>query len=229
MWDNSIIKKYVEENKFENLEYNPSQSDRIAIIVETRKMDNLNWVSNTVKHHLNWNIRFFCSYDSKDLITDVEKSIIPSHIDYSEILKDKEFWKDIDEEHVLVFQHDSFVLRSGIEEFLEYDYIGAPWYWTYGDHKDKRYKDLKDFKNGGNGGFSLRKKSAMISLIDQHPPEYEYEDMYFSNALSEDIPLGVKKRFAVESVFYGDPLGDHQIDRYLNNDQIKKILFKNGL
>lgn len=226
MWDNSVIKKYVEDNRFEDLEYSPNQTDRIAIIIETRRMDNLNWVSNTVKHHLNWNIRFFCSYESKDLIHNVEKSIIPNNIDYSSILKDKEFWRDIDEEHVLVFQHDSFVLRSGIEEFLDYDYIGAPWYWVYGDHKDKRYKDLKDFKNGGNGGFSLRKKSSMIKLIDSCPPDYEYEDMYFSNALSKDVPLDIKKRFAVESIFYENPLGVHQIDRYLNNDQIKKILFK---
>lgn len=226
MFDHVIIKKYKEENPFDEIEYNPSDNNCVAIIVETRKNSNLEWVCRTVKHHLNWKIRFFCSHESKDCVENVEKSIIPRHIDYSGILKDIEFWKDIDEEHILVFQHDSFVLRSGIEEFVGYDYIGPPWYWTYGDFKDKRYKDLKDFKQGGNGGFSLRKKSAMMRIIESNPPYYEYEDMYFSNALSEDVPLDIKKKFAVESMFYENPLGVHQIHRYLSKDQIKKILFK---
>tara|TARA_R110000772_G_scaffold2410_4_gene8520 strand:- start:19910 stop:20593 length:684 start_codon:yes stop_codon:yes gene_type:complete len=226
MFEHSIIKEYVKNNQFENIEYNPRDNNRLAIIVETRKNNNLEWVAKTVKHHLNWNIRFFCSHESKDCITDVQKSIIPRNIDYSRILKDSEFWNDIDEEHILVFQHDSFVLRSGIEEFLDYDYIGPPWYWANGEHQDNRYKDLTDFQKGGNGGFSLRKKSAMVNIINSNPPDYEYEDMYFSNALSKDIPLETKQRFAVESMFYENPLGVHQLHRYLSGDQVKKILFK---
>ena len=229
MFEHTLIKKYVEENPYTNVDYNPDFGAKcLAIIVETRKLDRLEWVANTVKHHLNWPIRFFCSYESQNCISDVQKSIIPRDINYSTILKDIEFWKDIEYEHVLVFQHDSFMLRSGIEEFLHYDYIGAPWYWSYGDHKDKRYKDLKDFKQGGNGGFSLRKRSAMMKIISSNPPDYEYEDMYFSNALSSDIPVETKQRFAVESMFHPDPLGVHQIHRYLKSDEIKKILFKDG-
>ena len=227
MFDHQLIKKYVEENQYKDmLNYNPVKDNKLAIIVETRNLEYLDWVVDTVKYHLNWNIRFFCSHESYSSIQNVEKSIIPKNINYSKIFKDIEFWKDIDEEYILVFQHDSFVLRSGIEEFLQYDYIGAPWYWTYGDYKDKRYKDLKDFQQGGNGGFSLRKKSSMIKMIESNPPDYEYEDMYFSNALTKDVPLEVKKRFAVESMFYPDPLGVHHITKYLNNDQIEKILFK---
>jgi hypothetical protein len=228
MFDHVLIKKYVESNPYNDINYTPIKDNKIAIIIETRCLPHLNWVSNTIKYHLNWNIRFFCSHESYSSIENVEKSIIPKNIDYSGILKDKHFWNDIDEEHILVFQHDSFVLRSGIEEFLQYDYIGAPWYWVYGDYRDKRYKDLKDFQKGGNGGFSLRKKSAMIKLIEENPRDYEYEDMFFSNALQKDIPLDVKKRFAVESMFYPDPLGVHQITKYLKHEDIKKLLFKNG-
>jgi hypothetical protein len=229
MFEHSVIKEYRERNNYKDImEYNPINSNFLAIIIETRKLEHLDWVTDTVKHFINWPIRFFCSHESYNCISDVEKSIIPKSIDYSNILKDKEFWKDIEYEHILVFQHDSFVLRKGIEEFLQYDYIGAPWYWAYGDYRDKRYKDLKDFKKGGNGGFSLRKKSAMMKLIEQNPRDYEYEDMFFSNALSEDIELDIKKRFAVESIFYDDPLGVHHITKYLKTEEIKKILFKNG-
>ena len=35
-----------------------------------------------------------------------------------------------------------------------------------------------------------------------------------------------RKDLRVESMFYEDPLGVHQITKYLNNEQIKKLLFK---
>jgi len=209
---------------FENIKYEPFSDKCIAIIFETRNLDYLDWVCNTVKFHLNLPIRFYCSLESNSCVNDVEKIIIPNNIDYNHILKDKSFWDSIEYEYVLIFQHDSFVLRSGIEDFYGYDYIGAPWFWAYGDYKDKRYKDLKDFKNGGNGGFSLRRTQAMIDIINSNPPDYEYEDMYFSNALKNDIPLDIKKSFAVESIYSPNPLGVHQIHKYLKEEEIIKLL-----
>src|SRR5262249_12882229 len=52
----------------------------------------------------------------------------------------------VDTPHVLLVQWDGFVLNPGAwrEDFLSYDYVGAPWPW----HQDGR--------NVGNGGFSLR-------------------------------------------------------------------------
>ena len=50
-------------------------------------------------------------------------------------------------EHALIIQHDGFVLNAGAwtDDFLKYDYIGAPW-------PNRRV---------GNGGFSLRSKKLM--------------------------------------------------------------------
>ena len=55
---------------------------------------------------------------------------------------------------VLTIQHDGFIRRRGIEDFLHYDYVGAPWPWReqgfvtpFGEHIAV-----------GNGGFSLRSK-----------------------------------------------------------------------
>ena len=226
MFNNAIISEYKNITSYDVSNYNPISNNKIAIIVETRKLDYLDWVVDTIKHFIGWEIRFFCSHMNKDMVSGVQKSIIPNKIDYSSIMKDSSFWSDIDQEHILVFQHDSFVLREGIDEFLQYDYIGAPWDWSYNNSIDRRYKNLKDFRNGGNGGFSLRKKSAMLELSSGSFPDYEYEDMYFSNALKNDIPLEIKQKFAVESIFYENPLGVHKIDKYLSDEQIKKILFK---
>lgn len=59
----------------------------------------------------------------------------------------------IETDFVLVVQHDGFILnpKAWTEEFLEYDYIGAPWWY-------------KDECNVGNGGFSLRSKKLQAML-----------------------------------------------------------------
>lgn len=51
----------------------------------------------------------------------------------------------IESSHILLVQYDGYVLDASAwtDEFLEYDYIGAPWTYT-------------DGRNVGNGGFSLR-------------------------------------------------------------------------
>jgi hypothetical protein len=56
--------------------------------------------------------------------------------------------------HALVVQYDGFVLDGSMwkPEFLEYDYIGAPW-----PHQQLVV---------GNGGFSLRSKKLMQFLVE---------------------------------------------------------------
>jgi len=59
----------------------------------------------------------------------------------------------VDTEFVLVIQYDGFILNSEAwsDEFLNYDYIGAPWWYM-------------DDNNVGNGGFSLRSKKLLNIL-----------------------------------------------------------------
>ena len=64
--------------------------------------------------------------------------------------------------HVLVIQWDGYVrdYRKWSNDFLEYDYIGAPWYFRSNDNEFGR-DDLGRWIDVGNGGFSLRSKSLM--------------------------------------------------------------------
>lgn len=66
--------------------------------------------------------------------------------DYSVFMM-KELGKHIYTSHVLVVQHDGFLLnpQAWDNDWLQWDYIGAPWEW-YKEHQV------------GNGGFSLRSK-----------------------------------------------------------------------
>ena len=64
----------------------------------------------------------------------------------------------VDTDFVLLIQYDGFVLNpmAWSDDFLKYDYIGAPWWFHEGN-------------NIGNGGFSLRSKKFLnlTSQLDQ--------------------------------------------------------------
>ena len=66
-------------------------------------------------------------------------------------------WKDLaPAEHILLFQSDSVLCSNAVrsvEEFFQYDYIGAP--------IDARYGQ------GFNGGLSLRKRSTILKVLDE--------------------------------------------------------------
>lgn len=91
---------------------------------------------------------------------------LKSHAEYSHFVA-KELVAHVHTSHVLLVQWDGYVLNPSAwtEEFLEYDYIGAPW----GFHKDA-YRV-------GNGGFSLRSKRLLEALRDPEIVETHPEDV----------------------------------------------------
>jgi len=114
----------------------------------------------------------------------------------------------IDTKHCLLAQHDGFIIDPAMwtDEFLEYDYIGAPW----GEGWRNRV---------GNGGFSLRSKKflecssrllydANLQHLDYQLPGHQptpedwflcvhnYEYMKKYGIKFPDVELGL--RFAVE-------------------------------
>jgi len=139
---------------------------------------------------------------------------VDSMLEYNRVLTSIEFWAHSKFERELVFQYDSALLRSGIEEFLEWDYVGAPW---------------KFQEHGGNGGLSLRNPMAMVWCIKQQPwdPSLGNEDVYFSNLLKDSpfklAPRYVCERFSCETIYKEGTLGYHAIEKYLTPEEITKI------
>lgn len=74
--------------------------------------------------------------------------------DYSKFMM-KELGQYIETDFLLVIQWDGYVLDENqwTDDFLKYDYIGAPWIYS-------------DGKNVGNGGFSLRSRWLHSVLKD---------------------------------------------------------------
>jgi len=69
-------------------------------------------------------------------------------------------------EHVLLVQWDGYIINphSWRPEFLDYDYIGAPWGWHQDAHRV------------GNGGFSLRSRKLLEALLDEEIIDLDPED-----------------------------------------------------
>ncbi len=114
----------------------------------------------------------------------------------------------IDTDFALIVQHDGYVLRPSKwrDEFLNYDYIGAPWraglYFT---------KDGTNVRVG-NGGFSLRSKNLLDAPgrlgipFDDHGTKFFHEDgiiCLFGRKTLEDAgikfaPVNVASHFSRE-------------------------------
>lgn len=126
---------------------------------------------------------------------------------YSEFIM-HELYKHISTSHMLIVQHDGYVknYKAWSSEFLQYDYIGAPWMW------------YKDGMNVGNGGFSLRSRRIM-ELCSTLPLKTDKDDNgnyaedhsiariyrpYLESKGMKFAPVEVAAKFSIEG--YGLPV-----------------------
>jgi len=192
-----------------------------AIIVEPREHKALDFVVRNAFENLSndWNIIIFHGNKNLQYVNNIVKNILDStnrlkthqlNIDnltrneYSRLLMTKSFYNHIPTESFLVFQTDSMIFPRNkyyVNYFLKYDYVGA--FWPH-------------LNNVGNGGFSLRKKSKMIEIIEKEEilDDANYaEDLFF--ALSTKVCLYKPSKeeslyFSFECEFWPDSFGCHQ-------------------
>ena len=100
-------------------------------------------------------------------------------------------------EYVLIIQDDGFVINSQLwsNDFLNYDYIGAPWDNGHLYFNSQRWSKIHEkFKKSGlqytvgNGGFSLRSKK-LLNSIKTVVKDYnnEPEDVFISIFLRKEL------------------------------------------
>lgn len=211
---------------FENYKF-PRISKNGLVIVETRQDERLKIVLKNIAYYVpNWKLHIFHSTENKLFIQDILKdnpdvalyeleNPIFSNQDYNKVLLDNSFWNKLTlHERVLIFQTDTLILKFGIENFLDYDYIGAAWPWWS--------KEFSIDRMGGNGGFSIRKVSKMLEILNKNRTvksapirDYQNEDIFFSYHLYKDktakLPNWNKAMlFSSEHCFCINSLGLHQ-------------------
>lgn len=132
---------------------------------------------------------------------------IRSRQDYSRFML-RELAEHIDTRFALCVQWDGYVLDGArwLEEFLDHDYIGAPW-----PHFDDNHRV-------GNGGFSLRSKKLLDACTKFADPGDEAEDILIGRTYRHWLeangirfaPEEVARRFAFERLSpTGNEFGFH--------------------
>ncbi|PQE07194.1 hypothetical protein CJF31_00004862 [Rutstroemia sp. NJR-2017a BVV2] len=146
----------------------------------------------------------------------------------SAFLTTRWLWDDLaPAEHILMFQSDSMLCANAarsVEEFFEYDFIGAPIDPQYGV--------------GYNGGLSMRSRKTTLRVLE----EFDWskgtrwaEDQWFYAKLKElqeqEIEEGIEnginlpsmeiaRTFAVETIDHPYPLGLHQPTRFIHSHMV---------
>jgi hypothetical protein len=184
-----------------------------AVIIEPRKsmQGALEFVTKNLLKNLpnNWKVVIFPSAENK---TEVEeflqklsagekervsmKDIGLTSMDkdsYNKLMMSRKLLDAIDTEVFLVVQTDSLICQEGknlIEKFMKYDYVGAPW---------------KDRDALGNGGFSLRRKSKMLEILEKCPTLNHNEDGFFSGGCDGAKPFmptpKEAEEFSIETIY----------------------------
>ena len=221
-----------------------------AVLIEFRCLPHLEFLIRNSINKLGekWSQTVVCGLNNYKFIYNIVKNIDRkikiikldyenlTQIEYNDLLLTKSFWELFYGEKLLIYQEDSCIFKNNIQEFLNWDYIGAPWPLEFNINK----------LGVGNGGFSLRTKKVMLeclkyddSKIELSPIISNYmneakltripEDVYFTNimdihSIGKIADWENAKKFSSEGI-HSDSLGGHQF--WLNNTNWKNYLYSN--
>jgi hypothetical protein len=220
---------------------------KLCVIVEPRCHDRLVLVIKNFMYllqHKGWGLVIFHGKNNKKFIQDglvgwpnvhyVEIQLDNmSSTDYSTMLCEPFFWRvllNIGCHHSLIFQIDTVLLKDNVDDFLKYDYVGAPW--------AKKWLNIMEV---GNGGLSLRNVWRCLLITQQCSRMADTpmgkiflsnEDIFFSFYLTTQNCLlpskEIAQQFSVETVYYEDPCGMHQphISEFPNYEEFARLLSK---
>ena len=225
-----------------------------AVLIEYRKFPHIEFILRNEIHKLgsSWSYTIVCGTLNYEYMRDLARSIhpniniVPTFFDnltpslYSTMFANTDFWNILTGDKILIMQEDTLVFRKNIDDFLEWDYIGAPW-----------PKHQNDTPNGvGNGGFSLRTRQAMIDVINHisitdtpiPPSTARYmastnntvlpEDVYFSkniqdHALGRVAPWDIARNFSTETQYNPHSLGGHNF--WLKDPTWRERIYTNNV
>lgn len=204
--------------------------NKVAVIVEPRDhivlQDLLIWMVHLLAPH-GWHFIVYHGNRNKHIIPFQDiielRSLGKDNLtidEYNSMCKSIPFWQSIPYENILIFQTDSVLLDGNLNQFLPYDYVGAPW-------NDFLVKGYGFTQPVGNGGLSLRRRTAMIgclattaSKLPSLRKAHWGEDQFFSQHRYYKMnipPKEIAGQFAVETLYYESTMGYHKPWLYLRS------------
>jgi hypothetical protein len=213
-------------------------TNKVAVIIEPRDhevlTDLLVWMVHLLSPH-GWKFIIYCGTTNAhrvpyDIIE--KRSLNKANLttsDYNNLLTSPVFWDSLPYENILIFQTDSVIVDPNLDEFLIYDYVGAPWEngeWHLPIKQKGTFFSSKSTNFVGNGGLSLRRKSGMLRALRSVRYNKTDEDVFYSMYCHKvlNIPLKeIARHFSVESMFYPRPKGVHKFWSCLSEDNSEAI------
>lgn len=207
-----------------------------AVFIEFREFDHIEFILRNAILQLGskWSFTVICGNENYNFMIKICNNICKNIKiikttfnavtirEYSDFLKTVDFWNLLVGEKILIYQEDSFIFNNNIEEFIEYDYIGAPW-------RDRVLPICV-----GNGGLSLRTKQVMIDIIKEINNdktlinEIISEDVFFSKHMQR-LNIGkiaeeeIAERFSSELIHNKNSFAGHQF--WLSDPKWKKRMY----
>lgn len=221
-----------------------------AVIIEPRRHPALQFVLKNFLENLDerWNFLVFHGTENEQWLRDMLethfifykdriclKSLGVDNItwkEYNKLYSTAAFIEQIPTDHFLTFQVDTMICPSEkniIYDFINYDYVGAPWLKSKNNspiiYCDK-YKVAYDGKVG-NGGLSLRRKSKLLEIINNFPykddmPEDGYYCVYNHIVNLNRPSYKDAQLFSMETTFSPRCFGLHKAWLF-QDDHIKEI------
>jgi hypothetical protein len=162
---------------------------------------------------------------------------------YNNFFFDLKFWDLFFGKTLLIYQEDSIIFKNNFIDFINYDFVGAPYYMG----------TTRDFMipYHSNGGFSIRKKETLLKLLKMdisrvfflnvqwvHPNgenlDNPPEDTFFTGAMMRLECMGLMKdinypnkvdaiRFSTDEIVDSTSFGGHQ---FWKNDKswVKRMI-----
>ncbi len=215
------------------------QSHNKSVLIETRRVPHLEFlIKNTIQKlgngwghivfcgvHNYEQVRFVCSKISEDIEVVILEQEIRTKNDFNNLMLSLSFWEKVSAEKVLIYQSDTFIARAIPQEFLVYDWIGAPVipaHWKHQGVSAIATRIQQDGHGVGNGGFSLRNVKKIKKVLEHivlikndgaYPSDYLPEDIHFVEMFLRNgwnvARYAQAKKFAFEYLFT-DAIGCHQ-------------------
>ena len=209
-----------------------------AVFIEFRILPHSEQIIRNCIHKLDdtWSHTLVCGNEAYDyynmMCTNIHKNIKIIKLNvynfsqnkYNNLLLTKEFWNLFNGEKILIYQSDSYIFKSNIDDFLGYDYVGSPFV--------NCYKMVLAEEQVGNGGLSLRSKSKMLEVLNRvklnlndyssfilayskkSKLEFIPEDIFFSQNMQNYhignvAPYNISLKFGINTVYSNDCFGMH--------------------
>ena len=167
----SICSKYLSDFKKINLPIISIGNVYEAVFIEFRELEHTELLIRNclIKLGEKWSYTIICGNNNylfyKNMCNKMDRNIKIINIEcnniecnnmnqnkYNNLLLEEKFWDLLTGEKILIHQEDSFIFKNNIDDFMEWDFIGAPIF---------NMSDIYSL----NGGLSLRTRSKMIDII----------------------------------------------------------------